>query len=124
MAQANSQSANPPTAPCREDNDSSSVTERAEGDSGRDRAYTRMGGPHSLPPLEASWRHEPLSPYEHDKVQCILAACRDRDLEQLRELTTSEGGLIEDEVRRTACMTLAAPTEQLYLLNSIQGQSC
>ncbi|KAK3074778.1 GTPase-activating protein gyp8 [Teratosphaeriaceae sp. CCFEE 6253] len=56
----------------------------------------------ALPPLSASWRSEPLSSHEWDKVQSILEACRDRNLILLRKLATSQGGLIEDEVRRTA----------------------
>lgn len=41
---------------------------------------------------------------EKHKVHQILHACKTRDLIELRKLATSEGGLIEDEVRRTACM--------------------
>ncbi|KAK0276048.1 GTPase-activating protein gyp8 [Friedmanniomyces endolithicus] len=54
-------------------------------------------------PLSASWRSEPLSATEQAKVRNILKACRDRHLVALRDLATSEGGLIEDEIRRTAC---------------------
>ncbi|KAK0880441.1 GTPase-activating protein gyp8 [Friedmanniomyces endolithicus] len=40
---------------------------------------------------------------ERAKVRDILEACRDRHLIALRDLATSEGGLVEDEIRRTAC---------------------
>jgi len=56
-----------------------------------------------IPPLSASWRENPLSQVEQAKVQRILEACRDRDLDTLRHLAASEGGLVEDEIRRTAC---------------------
>ncbi|EMC96596.1 hypothetical protein BAUCODRAFT_51760, partial [Baudoinia panamericana UAMH 10762] len=49
-----------------------------------------------------SWREAPLSETERLKVLQILSASRDRNLNALRDLATSEGGLIEDEVRRTA----------------------
>jgi len=52
---------------------------------------------------QGSWRPKPLSAVETDKVMQILQACRDRDLEALSALATSEHGLIEDEIRRTAC---------------------
>jgi hypothetical protein len=37
------------------------------------------------------------------KASQILDACRRRDVETLRVLSTSEGGLVSDEVRRQAC---------------------
>lgn len=37
------------------------------------------------------------------KVDRITQACRDRDLCALRELAAAEGGLINDDLRRTAC---------------------
>jgi len=49
------------------------------------------------------WRAEPLSAVETNKVMQILQACRDHDLEALSALATSKHGLIEDEIRRTAC---------------------
>lgn len=55
-------------------------------------------------PVNSSWRKGPLSPQDKEKIEKILAACRDRDLEALAHLATSQGGLIEDELRRTACM--------------------
>ena len=70
-------------------------------------ALAPIGYSETAPPLTASWRLEALSQTEKDKVHRILQACRDRDLNELRELGTSEGGLIEDEVRRTACMYTA-----------------
>lgn len=39
------------------------------------------------------------------KRQRISQACVDREIDILRKLATSEGGLIDDEVRRTACMS-------------------
>lgn len=41
---------------------------------------------------------------EMEKRQRILQVCGERDVDQLRKLATSEGGLVDDEVRRTACM--------------------
>ena len=55
-------------------------------------------------PVNASWQQEPLSAPLKEKVARILAACRDRDLHALATLAISKGGLVEDEVRRTACM--------------------
>jgi len=62
-----------------------------------------MSSPISQLPLSASWRSEPLSATERAKVRDILEACRDHHLIALRDLATSEGGLVEDEIRRTAC---------------------
>lgn len=58
---------------------------------------------HALSPLSASWTRQSLSPKTKAKVERVLTACRGRDLDALKELAASEGGLVEDEVRRTAC---------------------
>ncbi|GAB1737307.1 hypothetical protein NU219Hw_g1233t1 [Hortaea werneckii] len=55
-----------------------------------------------LPPLSVSWKHDPLSQTQEDKVGSIRQACVARNLDRLREFATSKGGLITDEVRRTA----------------------
>lgn len=63
---------------------------------------------------------------EKDKIARILSACRDRDLEALCELACSEKGLVDDEVRRTACKFLSRASSMLQLRNnrshSCQGQ--
>lgn len=81
--------------------------DRIEGTNGD----TALPGPAVAPPLSASWRDEPLSETERAKVTDVLQACRDLDLPQLRYLAASEGGLVEDEVRRTACMRSPAANE-------------
>lgn len=43
------------------------------------------------------------SPPDAEKVSRILVACRQNDLDSLAGLATSPGGLVEDEIRRTAC---------------------
>ena len=43
-----------------------------------------------------------------DKRQRIFQACVDRDVDKLRKLAISDGGLIDDELRRTACMFWAS----------------
>ncbi|KAK5187961.1 GTPase-activating protein gyp8, partial [Cryomyces antarcticus] len=58
-------------------------------------------------PLSASWRPEPLSEAEGSKVVQILEACRNRDVEALAALATSRHGLVEDEIRRAACVALS-----------------
>lgn len=55
-------------------------------------------------PLSRSWRKEPLSTNEASKVTQILHACKDQDIEQLIALAATEGGFVEDQVRRLACM--------------------
>lgn len=55
-------------------------------------------------PLSASWRKEPLNTDEAIKVSQILQACKDKDTQRLITLAATEGGFVEDEVRRLACM--------------------
>lgn len=45
------------------------------------------------------------SPSETDveKVSWILSACQENDLGSLAALATSPGGLLEDQLRRSAC---------------------
>lgn len=40
---------------------------------------------------------------DSEKTTAILEACKWKDLESLRKLSTSEGGLLNDELRRKAC---------------------
>ncbi|KAK4955588.1 GTPase-activating protein gyp8 [Elasticomyces elasticus] len=96
MASSTNESAATPIAPSREATDSCSSVDLSNGHP------SGVAAPPTLPPLTASWRAKPLSLPERDKVQDILAACRDRDLTALRALATSEGGFVEDEVRRSA----------------------
>ena len=48
--------------------------------------------------------HPSLTAYDREKATEILQACRAHDLDTLISLATSKSGLVEDEVRRTACM--------------------
>jgi hypothetical protein len=59
--------------------------------------------PSSGQPFFKSWRDEPLTPAESIKVTEILRACKQNDRQQLVELATTSGGLVEDRVRRIAC---------------------
>lgn len=52
--------------------------------------------------ITSKWRSESLSDQENEKVMKILEACRSEDLYALANLATSEGGLVEDEMRRIA----------------------
>ena len=61
------------------------------------------GGGDSTPAFTREAHSQPLSQPEQAKVQKILAACRDEDHEALTELAASRGGLVDDNVRRTAC---------------------
>jgi hypothetical protein len=45
----------------------------------------------------------PLSPTAAKKVTYIEDACRDEDLDALIDLATTNGGLVKDSLRRTAC---------------------
>ena len=40
---------------------------------------------------------------ENDKTSQIEAACSQRNLEELRQLAVTEGGLLTDALRRKAC---------------------
>jgi hypothetical protein len=67
--------------------------------------------PHGLPTEESKRILEPptnpslsQASEEHDpKSVEILDACARLDLEKLRRLATSDGGLVSDNVRRRAC---------------------
>lgn len=51
------------------------------------------------------WHLPSLTPAQRTKVMKILACCHGREKkDQLALLATSTGGLIDDEVRRLACM--------------------
>lgn len=90
------------------DVDTERCTRSAAGfdDKSHDSAATHNGQSTAAPqaPLSASWRKEPLSADEKYKVHHILKACRDRNVTILKDLASSDGGLVEDELRRTACM--------------------
>ncbi|KAK5724069.1 GTPase-activating protein gyp8 [Elasticomyces elasticus] len=100
MASSTNDSAASPIAPSREATDSCSSADLSNGHP------KGVADPPTLPPLTASWRAKLLSLPERGKVRDILAACRDRDLTALRALATSEGGFVEDEVRRSAWPTV------------------
>lgn len=48
-----------------------------------------------------SLQEEPQA--QQEKIIRILAACKAQDLNLLAQLATSDGGLVNDAVRRTAC---------------------
>ena len=53
------------------------------------------------------WKGKPLTQEACIKVNRILTACgKQRDLRSLVALATSAGGLVDDEVRRVACMSM------------------
>jgi hypothetical protein len=82
--------------------DCSDYSGPADSDHGRMEASTERPAGEILPP-SVSWRERPLVEAERAKVRSILEACRDHDYAALQELAVSPGGLIEDEIRRTAC---------------------
>lgn len=52
------------------------------------------------------------------KTLAILEACKWKDVEELRKLATSEGGLLNDELRRKACKnTIFTLSRQSILVN-------
>ncbi|KAK4964891.1 hypothetical protein LTR28_003577 [Elasticomyces elasticus] len=80
----------------------STESTHARGDKEAVEASGAVANDVSHEPLAASWRAEPLSAAETSKVVQILEACRDHDLPALAALATSDGGLVEDEIRRIA----------------------
>ena len=66
-------------------------------------------------PLSESWRQEPLSIDESGKVARIIQACHDRDVVTLCELARTDGGFIEDEMRRRACASCVLPQQRRWL---------
>ena len=56
------------------------------------------------------WRGKRLSPAACNKVSHIVDACREGCKgDHLGTLATSTDGLVDDEVRRIACMSMAEP---------------
>lgn len=50
------------------------------------------------------------------KTLAILEACQWHDIDELRKLATSEGGLLTDELRRKACVFTHQPIRQGIML--------
>ena len=65
-----------------------------------------------------------LSAATASKVTQIVQACRNDDLDALIALAASSNGLVEDELRRTACMASVARNLNYYILtcHHLQGQ--
>jgi hypothetical protein len=51
---------------------------------------------------------------ESAKRIAILDACKNRDLEALRDLAISEGGLLSDTIRHEACKSKTLPTTRSW----------
>lgn len=68
--------------------------------------------------------HQQAPSDEKDKIARILSACRDRDLEALCELACSEKGLVDDEVRRTACKFLDSLGHRRCCSYAINAHTC
>ncbi len=67
------------------------------------KAGEELGGSQNQP--SGDWRGRELSSTECGKVKQILAACNESgDLEPLIALASTTNGLIDDEVRKKACM--------------------
>ena len=66
----------------------------------------------------------PLSAAAASKVTRIVQACRNDDLDALIALAASSNGLVEDELRRTACMASVARNLNYCILtcHHLQGQ--
>lgn len=96
------ESASPPTKPDVSDidDDKAAASQQRSRQLGPDVVRDAHG---DVPPLSASWRHQPLSDDEKMKAKRILEACRDCDYSELNKLAGSPGGFIEDELRRAAC---------------------
>jgi len=63
------------------------------------------------PPAELTLQSPPtFDTGKTDKVDRILRACHESDLNSLIALATSDGGLLNDDIRRTACMHLYIQT--------------
>lgn len=62
--------------------------------------------PQVLSPLapDSPQKRAAMSEDRREKINRIESACRDLDLLALVRLASSDGGLVEDELRRTACM--------------------
>lgn len=57
--------------------------------------------------LYRDWRGRELTSTECGKIKQILAACKESgDLDPLVVLASTTNGLIDDEVRKTACMLM------------------
>ncbi len=70
------------------------------------------------------WQGDPLFDVQARKVASILDSCNSGDLETLVGLATSEHGLVEDDVRKIACMVAPFHCYDLLLtcLGLQQGQ--
>jgi hypothetical protein len=62
------------------------------------------------PTASASGEREKVQENGHgEKATQIRDACRKKDLDALRDLSTSEGGLVSDDLRKLACACFPEP---------------
>lgn len=109
-ADTNSEVEQPPAEQPSQDGSSGREAPHTSGEDEADRKRpvptTTLEPSHeTVSPINVSWQKGPRSPQDKEKVTRVLAACQDRDRAALADLATSQGGLIEDELRRTACMS-------------------
>ena len=82
---------------------------------------TSTGATSQSDPIPQQLVQPSLTLFERNKAAAILQACRIHDLEALISLATSESGLVEDEVRQTACTCCREACRCEKTLTSIQS---
>lgn len=69
------------------------------------KTFSSVNGP--TPLTFRQWQVKPLSPAEYEKAINVVNVCNeDQDIERLIALASSKYGLVNDQVRRKACMYL------------------
>lgn len=64
--------------------------------------------------------HEEHNGHDVEKRNKILRTCQERDIDQLRALSTSHSGLLDDEVRCAACMCSALQMKKCTELRNLK----
>jgi TBC1 domain family member 20 len=80
-----------------------------------------VGGKEHKPELATLSRQLSFTAAQKQKAIAIFDRCRWKDIDALRALATSEGGLISDELRCLACKYTLFPLQPVLRLHSIAG---
>ena len=65
--------------------------------------FRKMSETDSSSESDDSLHEKVIDPFHLEKEEAILKACKVRDLAKLRELSESQGGFLNDEIRQKAC---------------------